>query len=164
MCYGFAFGYESLSLMLLKWLTISTGGSKRPSKYAMMGLNVYKFFIYLTMVWFPIISTACVIAIVREAALNSLDVLEKFYKLWNTLCGSLSISLFLHASGFLFAGYRLTATLNRGKKMQGATTGGAKSFVSTVARESAVAQQGPKPKRSGLTVTIRNLMVAVVIG
>ncbi|KAJ3175092.1 hypothetical protein HDU87_006489 [Geranomyces variabilis] len=167
MCYGFAFGYESLSLMLLKWLTISTGGSKKPSKRAMLGLNVYKrapFFIYLTMVWFPVISTTCVVTVIREAALNSLDVLDLFYKLWNTLCGSLSISLFLHASGFLFAGYRLTSTLNRGKQMQGATSAGAKSYVSTVARESAFAQQGPKPKRSGLTVTIRNLMVAVVIG
>ncbi|KAJ3155302.1 hypothetical protein HDU86_004392 [Geranomyces michiganensis] len=163
MCYGFAFGYESLSLMLLKWLTISSGGTKTVSPYAKIGLNVYKFFIYLTMLWFPVISTACVVAIIQAARTSSLDTLAMFYKLWNTLCGSLAISLFLHASGFLYSGYRLTSTLSRGKKMQQPTQNNAKSFVSTVARETA-SSAAPKPKRSGLTVTVRNLMVAVVIG
>ncbi|KAI8817806.1 uncharacterized protein EV422DRAFT_539989 [Fimicolochytrium jonesii] len=160
MCFGFMFGYESLSLMLLKWLTISSnrGTSTTRQKYA---LTTYRGFIFLSMVWFPVITCACVVAIVRAAALNSLDVLNLFYTLWNTLSGSLAISLFMHALGFLFSGYRLTASLNKGKQMQAGQKSGTKSFLATAVRE---AKPSVPKAKNGLTETVRNLMIAVVFG
>ncbi|KAI8816646.1 uncharacterized protein EV422DRAFT_545144 [Fimicolochytrium jonesii] len=162
MCYGFMFGYESLSLMLLKWLTISSSrGDSTPREKNVV--QIYRYCIFITMIWFPVITSACVVAIVRAAALNSLELLTLFYKLWSILVVSQSISLFTHALGFLFSGYRLTSTLSEGRNLQVGSKSTSKSFIVTAVREANKASQ-PKPRRSGLTETVRNLMIAVVFG
>ncbi|KAI8994272.1 hypothetical protein BC832DRAFT_425896 [Gaertneriomyces semiglobifer] len=119
------------------------------------GLHAYRAFIFLTMVWFPVITIVCVVAIVRAAALNSLDVLDLFFKLFDALCGSLSISLFAHASGFLYSGIRLTSAMNKAKRLQGGGASGGKHVQGATV---------PRTKRNGLTETVRNLMIAVVFG
>ncbi|KAJ3005515.1 hypothetical protein HKX48_000636 [Thoreauomyces humboldtii] len=157
MCFGFMFGYEALSLMLLKWLAISSS-RQESSKTEKTAVQIYRGFIFLTMGWFPLITIGCVVAIVYAANLNSLDVLNTFYKLWNTMCGSLAITLYAHALGFLYSGYRLTSTLNQGKRMTGTRSNAGAGMQSDTGKGST------KPKKSGLTTTVRNLMIAVVLG
>ncbi|KAI8903953.1 hypothetical protein DFJ77DRAFT_256759 [Powellomyces hirtus] len=107
------------------------------------------------MAWLPIITCACVASIVLA---DNVDKLATFYKLFDTLCGSLAFSLLIHSVGFLYSGYKLTNAMNVGKMLQAHASGSSKANLSSVAREQ------PKRKKSGLTVTVRNLMIAVVVG
>ncbi|KAI8820387.1 uncharacterized protein EV422DRAFT_68639 [Fimicolochytrium jonesii] len=160
-CVGFVCGYEALSLMLLKWMQITTDAGMQTSPLRTFATKAYRYFVIASMVWFPPLMSTYTGRLITAKTLEDLEV---FYKFNATNLYSMFTCLVIHALGILYSGHRLSSTLDKGRQMVASTPG-----ISTVGGGAGRSNPdfgkiGRRRRKGGVTATIRNLMLATVVG